>query len=181
MQLNIAMEEANKRKQKTALFRKLLAESSDEQIIGLLTELRESGEDFMVPLLAELLFEPNSEKLKEAVSKLLVDLKNKKNAEVLAEVIRKHTESPELHRLLAICWQSRLDFSPYIDLFVSLFIQSDFQTSFEAFSVIENSLTELSGEQVEALYVQLSSQDNITSDKQPLHEELLQVIRSFRK
>ena len=40
--------------------------------------------------------------------------------------------------LLRICWESAIDFSEYLDVFVDMLINEDFITALEASTVIEN-------------------------------------------
>jgi hypothetical protein len=40
--------------------------------------------------------------------------------------------------ILAACWQNGLDFSTFLPVFIDLVIQEDWETAFEAFTVIDN-------------------------------------------
>ena len=87
---------------KAEQFQKTIEASSDEAIIGLLTELRETGEDYMLPTIISLLFSTRSEKLKNEVVNFLVDLKNKSSIDTIVEAIRQNKRSKDIHLLVSV-------------------------------------------------------------------------------
>jgi hypothetical protein len=164
---------------KSDLFLKSITKSSDEAIIGMLTELRESGEDYMTPILIELLFSERSEKLKEEVVNFLVDLKNKSSVEIIAKSLNEHKHSKDIHRLVSVCWQSRLDFTPHIDLFIEILAEGDYQASLEAFTTIENMTENLSSDKVKEVGNKIKSLHAKHPNTQPLIDELVRVFEDL--
>ncbi len=161
---------------KAEQFQKTIEASSDEAIIGLLTELRETGEDYMLPTILSLLFSTRSEKLKNEVVNFLVDLKNKSSIDTIVEAIRQNKRSKDIHLLVSVCWQSRLDFTPYVDTFIDIMEHGNYQACLEAFTVIENMTENLSGEQLNELKAKIKSVKGDNAETKPLIEELVKLL-----
>jgi hypothetical protein len=161
---------------KAEQFQKTIEASSDEAIIGLLTELRETGEDYMLPTILSLLFSTRSEKLKNEVVNFLVDLKNKSSIDTIVEAIRQNKRSKDIHLLVSVCWQSRLDFTPYFDTFIDIMEHGNYQACLEAFTVIENMTENLSGEQLNDLKAKIKSVKGDNAETKPLIEELVKLL-----
>ncbi|HOK60272.1 MAG: hypothetical protein WBJ36_11580 [Tenuifilum sp.] len=161
---------------KAEQFQKTIEASSDEAIIGLLTELRETGEDYMLPTILSLLFSTRSEKLKNEVVNFLVDLKNKSSIDTIVEAIRQNKRSKDIHLLVSVCWQSRLDFTPYVDTFIDIMEHGNYQACLEAFTVIENMTENLSGEQLNDLKAKIKSVKGDNAETKPLIEELVKLL-----
>ncbi|MBC7124656.1 MAG: hypothetical protein H5T24_03425 [Bacteroidales bacterium] len=161
---------------KAEQFQKTIEASSDEAIIGLLTELRETGEDYMLPTIINLLFSTRSEKLKNEVVNFLVDLKNKSSIDTIVEAIRQNKRSKDIHLLVSVCWQSRLDFTPYVDTFIDIMEHGNYQACLEAFTVIENMTENLSGEQLNELKAKIKSVKGDNAETNPLIEELVKLL-----
>jgi len=173
--------EEQKEQNKQKAFEQLIAQSSDEVIIGSLEELRESGENFMVPMLTQLIFSERSENLKQSVANFLVDLKNQSSANDIVRVIKENYNSPYIKDAVTICWQSRLSFNEFIDLFLDMFIEKDFETSFEALSVIENALETLPKEKISTIYSRIEGElQNLTSTKKELAHQALIAMEGYK-
>jgi len=56
----------------------------------------------------------------------------------LAEALESPVYMPVRKKLATACWQNGLDYKEYLMVFVKLIIQEEWQTGFEAFTVIEN-------------------------------------------
>ncbi|MEW5847009.1 MAG: hypothetical protein AB1777_12200 [Bacteroidota bacterium] len=161
---------------KVELFQKSIESSSDEAIIGLLADLRESGEDYMLSTIINLLFSSRSENLKNEVVNFLVDLKNKSSIVPIIEAIKQNKRSNDIHRLVSVCWQSRLDFTPYIDIFVDIMEHGDYEACLEAFTVIENMVENLNPEQLSDLKKKIGTAKSENPEAQPLIMELEKVL-----
>lgn len=166
---------------KKAIFEQNLNEGSDEFIISTLEELRENGEDYMVDAIVNLLFTARSEVLKEAVVNFLVDIKNQTAVANIIGAIEAKRNSADVARLVSVCWQSRLDFSNEVDLFIDLLCHSNYQISIEAFSVIENSLESINGEKVLEYIAYLKREVGKTHQStQALVQQMIQVMEEYQ-
>lgn len=164
---------------KAEQFQKSIEASSDEAIIGLLAELRETGEDYMLPTILNLLFSARSEKLKNEVVNFLVDLKNKSSIDTIVEAIKQNKRSKDIHLLVSVCWQSRLDFTPYIDTFIDIMEHGNYQACLEAFTVIENMTESLSEEQLNELKAKIKAIKADNPETKPLIEELGKLLNEL--
>lgn len=179
---NIHPMESNndKLKAKKAAFGQSIKNGSDEYIISTLEEIRESGEEYMVEAIINLLFTKRSEHLKNEVVNFLVDIKNHEATAEITNAIRNNYASADLHRLVSVCWQSRLDFSSEIGLFIDLLCKLDYQTGIEAFSVIENALDNTSTEEIAKHIAFLKNETSTASEsKLALLQQMIAVMEEF--
>lgn len=163
-----------------AIFEQNLRDGSDEFIISTLEELRESGEDYIVDPIINLLFSNRTDVLKDAVVNFLIDIKKQSVTTIIINAIKNNVTSKDLSHLVSVCWQSRLDFSAEIDLFVELLCKSDYQTSFEASTVIENCLDSISEDKIAEYIAFLKKEINKTpQSKQALVQHMTLVMEEF--
>ena len=114
-------------------------ESSDSlKVIETLEELRVSGKVTDIPVLIEMLHLTRNPEIKSKIIDLFANLKESDAIPLIVEAVRNQKYAPELKDLVACCWESGLDYSNYISLFVDLLIESDFRIAFEAYTVIMN-------------------------------------------
>jgi hypothetical protein len=82
--------------------------------------------------------------------------------------------------MVAGCWQSGLDFSKYLRVFAGLFIQSDYKTALEAFTVIEESLVNADQQIIQdCIHYLKDAECMVSDDKLPLFKELRKVVEGF--
>ncbi len=166
---------------KELLFKQTLLASSDIQIIAILEELRSSGDLFIVkPLINELYNSSRSEKFKLSILDFFNDIKDQRVVPIIAELIRDRINEVETTRLIATCWQSRLDYSSEIDLFVDLLINGGYSASIEASSVIETTMDFMNTDEINKLASNIRSQvKRVSPDKIRLVEETLRMIDNY--
>ncbi|NOY37752.1 MAG: hypothetical protein GXO83_09260 [Chlorobi bacterium] len=159
--------------------------SPDEKVvIRTITEIREQGTAALIPAILEIYRSTSSPVIRMQIQRLLTDLKNQEAAGPLTEEIFK-ISNPELKRaLMAACWQSGLDFSPFLKKFFKSLLTEDYVIALEAFSVIENNLNPLDKLQLQFYYDYLSEHmDHCSPVTRPLTRQLEQIItdtiRSF--
>lgn len=102
-----------------------------------LTAVKNEGDITIVPALLDILTTAKDHKTPELVN-LLADIKDTAFPQIVIDRIRTTTETIPKSRLLRLCWESALDFSPYIVLFAELTLQEDFIVALEASTAIEN-------------------------------------------
>jgi len=71
-------------------------------------------------------------------TELLKTLKDVKAQETLIELIKNSIDKDYLAKLIALCWESGLDFSKHATLFFELSLNKDVFVSLEALTVLEN-------------------------------------------
>ena len=117
-----------------------LFSASDQEVLGVIREIRSSGNPGLIPALIKLYESTASRAVSLAVVALVRDLKSQQAADPLASGVEKIADPAKKRELVAACWQSGLDFSGHLDIFLRIFAGSDYMTALEAFTVIENSL-----------------------------------------
>lgn len=133
----------NTEERKAEQLRLLLQGSSDETIGGILEQLREQGELYAVEPVIELLFAKRDEEVKRKVASLLADLTDQRAVVIIAQSISHFRGETALSQLVSACWQSRLNFTDYAELFVDLLRHEPMLTGVEAYSVLEMLLPQL--------------------------------------
>lgn len=154
----------------------------DEQVISLIQDFREDGELFIVDPLLEMIYSNRSFSLKETILELVGDIKDQNAAKIIAQTIQNHIGDQNTTGLLSACWQSNLDFSDYLPVFIEILCNSDYQASFEAFTVIENSASSIDKKSIDLFIATIESKmKSITAEKQSLLTETIVMLENFKR
>jgi len=155
---------------------------NDEQVISLIQDFRENGELFIVQPLIEMLYSNRGQVLKNSILEFLRDIKNQDAVTVITQSIQKHIGDKNTTSLISICWQSNLDFSSELPVFIDILCNGDFLTSFEAFTVIENSVGNLSPKDIDLHISSIKSKSKgINAEKQSLVKEMIEIMEKFKQ
>lgn len=154
------------------------------------TQNLEKGMDLMtqkgsikeLPLVLNLLNQDIENSLEQRIVELISNIKDKKASEIIIDFIIETQDSPSnLNAILQACWQSQLDFTQHLLLFTQIFIKSDYLTSFEAFTLIENIWQDYTYEEKhQVLLIDLlkDSCSGLDNDKLVLTKELIAVLEA---
>ena len=166
-----------KRKLDQELIKRL--HSGDEMtVLKALGELRSSGHLEYIPELLDILNVSENETIHSEMVRFLADIKKKAVIHYLIEGLKNPVLKDVRSEILSACWQSGLDYSAHIDLFIEIFLESDYMTSLESFSVIEQSLEYLTEKETEEKQIQVQEDlDRVSEEKKPLARELLNMLR----
>jgi len=167
-------------KQKTVVDN--LISNSDEQVISIIQNFRENGELFIIQPLIEMIYSNRSETLKEAIVEFISDIRNPVVVEIITRSIQKNIGNQNTAGLVTACWQSNLDFSRELPLFIDILCSSDYQTSLEAFTVIENSISNLNKKEIDLYIATIESKLKDTPiEKQSLLTEMIVTLENFKR
>jgi len=159
-----------------------LISNSDEQVISLIQDFRENGELFIVQPLIEMIYSNRSETLKETIVEFLSDIRNPIVIDIITKSIQKNIGNQNTAGLVTACWQSNLDFSRELPLFIDILCSSDYQTSLEAFTVIENSISNLNSNEIDLYITTIESRLKDTPiEKQSLLTEMIVTLENFKR
>ncbi len=168
------MSEENKKNKELAA---KLNSGNSNLIFEALREIRENGTISIIPHLFDLINENTSDIIKKDIVRLICDIKEQNAAPLLVDAILTRKFGEDTSDVIAIFWQSRLDFSNYLPVFIRVFIKEDYQTAIEAFTVVESSISNMSIEiQQECMDILKTAEGSITLLKRPLYEELIKII-----
>ncbi len=115
-----------------------LFSANTAEAISAINKLKEQGNKDYLFLLFELLGNQPEEELRKEILELLGAIKDKETIPVFIEALKEEKFSSNRKEILTTCWQSGLDFSPYMEVFINLIISNEWEIAFEAFTVIEN-------------------------------------------
>lgn len=162
---------------------KKIKQLNSSDIVEVLTgikEIRNHGNFLYIPELVRILRSNPVSEVQREIAELFNDLRdNKVISGIMKEIMLPENQSIQ-HILVASCWQSPLDYSNYFSDFVDIAIHSDYQSTIEAISVIENILMYF---EIEALTI--SNQifkvkgliEEIDKARQPLLLALLNILQ----
>lgn len=98
-------------------------------------------------------------------------------SEVMAE-IRKVYSPDTIEMLVSSCWQSGLDYSEFWSDFAGLFLEANYMTALECFTVIESSMPNLTPESRDSIIKMITDNSSvIAEEKKMLARELVALMR----
>lgn len=154
----------------------------DEQVISLIQDFRENGELFMVTPLLEMIYAKRGFTLKETILELISDIKDQNAVDIIASTIQKNIMDKNTTGILSACWQSNLDFSKHLPIFIDILCNSDYQASFEAFTIIENSVGNIDKKSLDLYITSIESKLKSTPvEKKSLLTETIVMLESFKR
>lgn len=128
-----------------------ISSGDDEQITEALRDFKENGDLQAAGALLDHLRQIKDERLVTTLSNLLADIKDSQFRALLISKLEKAEDERTRSGLLRIIWESALDYSAYLDVFLRLLQDESFLVAFEASTVIENLVHRLSLEQIDRL------------------------------
>ena len=108
------------------------------KVIAALNTLKEKGNIGYLPLLFDLLNSNPETEIENEITFLLENLKIEDAVPVIIEAIQNPGYANIRKKIIVACWENGLDYSKYFQVFVDLVIHEEWETGFEAFTVIEN-------------------------------------------
>jgi hypothetical protein len=155
-------------------------ESHNPAIIMIaIKEIRHHGNVRILPHLFSLMKPSTHEAIRESILMLIGEIKNQDAVPVIVSILKQADQGGDFPRLVAACWQSGLDFSGYIPVFIRIFVEGDYQEAVEAFSVIEESIMN-ADKRIQKSCLQLLEKysPRVSEEKYPLYRELVKVVSS---
>lgn len=153
--------------------------NSDQKdtVLEVIEELRSIGTvEFLNDLIFVLKYSED-EKVKSAIWKFLKDIKEQDAAKYFIEWLQNKDLEDLKYDILSICWQTKLDFSNYMDFYTELLINEDYLSAIEAFTVIENSMDNADGNQKEKCRDKLiEANPEMEDEKRKLSNALIEII-----
>jgi len=159
---------------------KMLAGEDETIILKTMHEIRNSGSVNMLPYVFNLLGTSRKDTVRSFILQFIGDLKTQEAVPFIVGSVDELENTTVFSQFLSACWQSGLDFSAHISRFAEVFARADYQTSLEAFTIIEESLPYAEEElKMKCLLLLKSAQKSISQKKYPLFLELIRTIQNF--
>lgn len=147
-----------------------------ELLTSAIQEIKENGDLSMAKLLLETLPAIQDFHTKTMLLHLLADIKENAFKEIVIQQIKATIHTPEVQTdLLRIVWESSLNYSDYLPLFLDIIQNGEFTVAFEASTIIENMLHQLTSEQLHQLNHFI---ETFSAEKQFLVENIQTEITS---
>jgi hypothetical protein len=157
----------------------LLSEENTPMIseaIGMLRD--EEPFEGAIALLASLYDRTDDLLVKKTIEGFMNDLKDQSVTREIITEIRKPFKQSTISMLVSSCWQSGLNYSEYSKDLVEIFLSSDFLTAIECFTVIEESVHELTRKKRNELIGIIDGYPLSTGlEKEKLTNELISVLK----
>ena len=143
-------------------------------------EIRNSGSVKILPHLFSMIHKETPVEVRTEILKLLSDIKAPEAVPYIIESLQKNDFGEFLPAFVAACWQSGLDFSDHLRIFALLFIQGDYITSLEAFTLLEEAFPNASDQaRIDCIHFIRESEHMVIDEKLPLFRELRRVIEAI--
>ena len=94
---------------------------------------------FILPII-EVLCNNKDGEVQNKILHILRHLKNQKAGDIFAENLSKSKFKTFRKDLITVCRMNGLDYSNHLDIFLDLFAKENFETAFEAYTLIMNSV-----------------------------------------
>jgi len=157
-------------------FIELLKSNNKEKIVEALDSIVSEGSPTLILPLIELFSQTTDSEIEKQVYEMLCGLKNTQSIPIIIKAIDNKEFTKVKHKLVSVCWQNGLDYAPFFNIFVELFINETFETAFEAFTVIENMENIDNQSIINNISKLKKSATESTNDKQALFVELVHLL-----
>jgi hypothetical protein len=118
--------------------KKNLFSANTEVVISAIEKIKEKGNKLYIPLLFDLLNSAPEHEIETEIKNLLGTVKDKTSVNSFMRAIEDDKFKTIRKIILTACWQNGLDFSTFLPVLIDLVIHEEWETAFEAFTVIDN-------------------------------------------
>lgn len=150
---------------------KQLANDDMEVVKSAIEQIKQEGDISIASELLDILLQSQDTAVITNITSLLSDVKASDFKTILMDKLINATNDSGKANLLRICWESAIDFSEYLDVFVDMLLNDDFITALEASTVIENLDGKIPEEKIHSAIRRLES--NSDEDKNFLLEDTI--------
>ncbi|MDX2413802.1 MAG: HEAT repeat domain-containing protein [Bacteroidales bacterium] len=157
-----------------------LRSGNKKVIIDTISSIRKRGKTSILPEVFELMLLTEDKEVMEAAVTFLNDLKKKEVIPVMIDAISDKNYQGIRKELIASCWQSGLDYHKNIMIFMNIALKDDYASAFEAFTVIEDCIGDISdAERARCVKKLNKGLEKTSEEKLPLIKELISMVESF--
>ena len=144
---------------------------------GAIEQIKQEGDISIAPELLDILLQSQDTNTITNLTALLSDVKESDFKTVLMDKLINATSDTGKANLLRICWESAIDFSEYLDVFIDMLLKDDFITALEASTVIENLQGKIPEEKIHTAIKRLEAESN--EDKSFLLEDAILHLKEM--
>ncbi len=152
--------------------------ADDLLVLKTLRKLSMAGNLIYVPDLLKLLSQARNELIEKELIRFLANIKKQGVVPLVVAGLKKPGLKNARAGILSTIWQSGLDYSKHMDLFIQLFFEGDYLVALESFTIMEQSIEHLSDLEIEEKRNNLlDGLDRVSEDKKPLARELVNLLQ----
>ncbi|MFW5644817.1 MAG: hypothetical protein ACOCZL_02795 [Bacteroidota bacterium] len=156
---------------------KKLKTGREDVVLQTLLDLRDAGNNYLLPEIMAVLKKPYCEEVENAVYNILNDLNEQSSVDTFMENLPDYENEDCFHHLISSCWQNGLDYSKHLAYFINVALKMDYKSSFEALTVIEENINQLEDLERENLVSKIElTKLNLSEEKKTLLHELQSII-----
>ncbi|MQY78826.1 MAG: hypothetical protein GH151_06480 [Bacteroidetes bacterium] len=157
--------------------------SKDQAIVlETINILRHEGKVNYIPFIIELLKNTSAGEIRNSLIAFLNDLKYQGAVSELVNAVQNDKYKSERGIILSACWQSGLDFSMYLEIFIMLCITENCQNAIEAFSVVEHSISQSTKKEITDYIIQIKSHLNrVNREKKLMLVEMINMMEEVNE
>jgi hypothetical protein len=147
-----------------------------------MSRIRKEGTPEDIPGIIEALGLQEREDIRSEIQTLLCDIRIAGSQQYIINGIKQAENEVVLAELLSVCWESQLDYSAYLEVFISCFLNSDYRASLEAFTIIEGIFLDYDMPEDKLKMTQeilKSSYADLPADKRELSLLLIESLEGF--
>jgi len=158
-----------------------LKASDSKIVLQALKKSRKEGSAMVFQAILDVLKDTDEPLVESAIIEFLYDLKDETSIPILIQAIENEAFEYYSSFLIAAFWQSAIDGSDHIQLFVKKAIESDYMTALEALTVVENFDSTFDEQLLDECKTDLSIaiDEEEDEDKKSLLESLHDVIQNL--
>ncbi|MFC2098374.1 hypothetical protein ACFLSP_01380 [Bacteroidota bacterium] len=173
------MEKKDKKIKLDALIVRDLWSEEENTVLKTIQNLRYAGNIHYLPELLKLLSKTENETIRKDLVRFLADIKDPAAIYFILKGLKDSELSSARADIVSTCWQSGLDYSQNLDVFVQLFMEGDYQTALECFTVIEESAFTMKEEDIEKIRILVvRGLEQVSEEKKPLAIELIKMLEA---
>lgn len=118
--------------------RKNLFSADTETAVSAIKTIKHKGNRLYLPILFDLLVSQPEDELRHEIIQVLGTIKHQDTVPFFVKALEENKYRPIRKILLTACWQNGLDFSHYLPVFADIIIEEEWETGFEAFTIVDN-------------------------------------------
>ena len=115
-----------------------LFSANDAVVLSAIEAIKVKGNKLYIPVLLDLLNASPEPDIEQQVIELLGSVKDKEAVNSFIRAIEDSKYQKIRKSVLVACWENGLDFSTFLPVFIDVIINDDWETAFEAFTVVDN-------------------------------------------
>jgi hypothetical protein len=156
-----------------------LNSDKENTVLRTIQTLRNTGSIHYIPEILRVLSSSDNENIEKELVRFLADIKDPGAIPFIIRGLKDKDLRNARAPIISACWQSSLDYRNELPLFVKIFLEEDYTTAIECFSVIEEAAMEMESESVaDVRELVMDGLDQVSEDKKPLARELIRSLET---